>query len=58
MQIVLLPFDKDDLMIVRQALKLLLQATPYETREPVAQLLCGIELHLTVMLKMEAKCPS
>lgn len=41
----------DDLIIIRNALKLLLQQTPEETREPVAQMLTAIEFHIAAMIR-------
>ncbi len=46
-------FNLDHLIIVRSGLKLLLQQTPRQTREPVAQLLAGIEIHVAVLSKVK-----
>ncbi len=43
--------NMDDMILLRSALKLLLQQTPEETREPVAQMLCAIEVHIAALAR-------
>jgi len=39
----------EQLIQLQQGQKLLLQQTPYEDREPIAEMLAGIELHIAAL---------
>ncbi len=47
--------DLGQLNTLRQALKRELQATPFETREPIAQMLTAVEFHIAMLSKLKAQ---